>query len=148
LDRNLAHAQAGVLATAKIAMGRAEETEGHVREGIRLSPRDGYLYIWGMLGGLANLCLGDDDAAVGWLRRSIEANRNFPMTQFLLASALAQLGRQESATAAVDAGLALDPAFTVGRLRNMLTAMGDNPTYQVQVERIFDGLHKAGVPEG
>ena len=74
--------------------------------------------------------------------------RNFPMTQFLLASALAQLGRQESATAAVDAGLALDPAFTVRRLRNMLTALGENPTYQAQVKRIFDGLHKAGVPEG
>ena len=35
LDRNLAHAQAGVLAGAKIPLGRAEEAEGHVREGIR-----------------------------------------------------------------------------------------------------------------
>ena len=33
LDQNLAHAQAGVLATAKISVGRAEETEGHVQEG-------------------------------------------------------------------------------------------------------------------
>lgn len=147
LDPNLAHARAGVLATAKITMGRAEETEGHVREGIRLSPRDGSLHIWGMLGGLANLCLGDDEAAVAWLHRSIESNRSFPQTQFLLASALAQLGRKEAATAAVDAGLALDPAFTVRRLRHILTAGGDNSTYQAQIERVFDGLQKAGAPE-
>ncbi len=147
LDRNLAHAQAGVLATAKIAMGRAEETEGHIQEGIRLSPRDSHLHIWGMLGGLANLCLGDEQAAVAWLRRSIEANRNFPLPQFLLASALAQLGQQSAAGAATKAGLALDPAFTIRRARNWLTAMGDDPIYKTQIERVFDGLHKAGVPE-
>jgi TolB-like protein/class 3 adenylate cyclase len=50
LDRNLAHAQAGVLAGAKIPMGRAEEAEGHVREGIRLSPRDSHFHILGNVG--------------------------------------------------------------------------------------------------
>ena len=100
-----------------------------------------------MLGGLANLCLGDDQAAVAWLRRSIEANRNFPLPQFLLASALAQLAQQSAADAATKAGLALDPAFTIRRARNMLTALGDNPIYQRQVERVFDGLRRASVPE-
>jgi TolB-like protein/class 3 adenylate cyclase len=144
LDQNLAHAHAGVLATAKIAIGRAEETEGHVQEGVRLSPRDSNIYIWGMLGGLAKLYLGDDEAAVAWLRRSIEANRNFPLPQFLLASALAHLGRQEAERAAVPAGLALDPAFTIRRCRSILTHMSN----KVQTERILDGMHVAGVPEG
>jgi TolB-like protein len=92
LDQNLAHAQAGVLACSKISIGRAEETEGHVQKGLTLSPRDSNVYIWAMLGGLAKLCLGDDEAAVAWLRRSIETNRNFPLPQFFLASALAHLG--------------------------------------------------------
>ena len=144
LDQNLAHAQAGVLATAKISVGHAEETEGHVQEGIRLSPRDSNLYIWGMLGGLAKLYLGEDEAAVAWLRRSVEANRNFPLPQFLLASALAHLGRQEAACTAVRAGLALDPAFTIRRLRSILTHMSDT----AQTERILHGMHEAGVPEG
>ena len=86
LDQNLAHAH-GVLATAKISVGRAEETEGHVKEGVRLSPRDSNLYIWVMLAGWAKLCLGEDEAAVAWLRRSIETNRNYPLAQWLLASA-------------------------------------------------------------
>ena len=101
-----------------------------------------------MLGGLAKLCLGEDEAAVAWLRRSIETNRNYPLAQFLLASALAHLGRQEAASAAVRAGLALDPAFTVQRACLWLTSLSDNAIWQSQVERLLDGMHKAGVPEG
>jgi TolB-like protein/class 3 adenylate cyclase len=147
LDRNLAHAQA-VLGTAKPPIGRAEETEGHIREGIRLSPCDSNVYIWAMLGGLAKLSLGEDEAAVAWLRKSVETNRNFPLPQFLLASALALLGRQEAARAAVRAGLALDPAFTIRRERIILTSQSDNAIWQSQTERIFDGMQKAGMPEG
>ena len=148
LDHNLAHARGGVLATANIAIGRAEQVEGHVKEAIRLSPRDKDLYIWTMLAGMANLCLADDDAAVTWLRRSVEANRNLPMTLFWLAAALANLGKQEDATAAVDAALALDPSVTLGRLRGMLTGMGDHPTFQAQIPHVLEGLRKAGFPEG
>jgi TolB-like protein/class 3 adenylate cyclase/Flp pilus assembly protein TadD len=148
LDRNLAHAQAGVLAGAKIVVGRAEESEGHVQEGIRLSPRDSNLHVWAMLGGVAKLCLGDDEAAVTWLRRSTEANRNFPLPQFLLANALEHLGQKEAARSAAAAGLALDPAFTVRRVRMMFTSLSDNPVYRAQVERVFDGMADAGVPPG
>ena len=148
LDQNLAHAQAGVLAAAKITVGRAEETERHIQEGIRLSPRDSNVYIWAYLGGFAKLGLGEDEAAVAWLRRSIEANRNFPMPQFLLASALAHLDRQEAADAAVRAGLALDPACTIRRQRIIFTSMSDSAIWHAQAERMLDGMHKAGVPEG
>ena len=147
LDRNLAHARGGVLATANIAIGRAEQVEGHVKEAIRLSPRDKDLYVWAMLAGQANLCLADDAAAVTWLRRSVEANRNFAITLFWLAAALANLGRQEDATATVDAALALDPSVTVGRLQGMLTGMSDSPTFQAQIPHILEGLRKAGFPE-
>jgi hypothetical protein len=86
--------------------------------------------------------------ATATLRRSVEANRNFPLPQFLLASALAHLGRQEAARTAVRAGLALDPTFTIRRARLFLTSVRDNAIWQSQTERIFDGMHKAGVPEG
>jgi tetratricopeptide (TPR) repeat protein len=101
-----------------------------------------------MLAGEANLLLADDDAAVTWLRRSVEANRNFPIALFLLAAALANLGRQEDATAAVAAALALDPAVTVRRLQGMLTGMSDNPIFQAQIPHVLEGLRKAGFPEG
>ena len=146
LDRNLAHAHSSI-GFGKIFIGRAEETEGHVVEALRLSPRDTMAYIWMTNGGLAKLHLGSYEQAVAWFRRAIEANRNFPPAYFWLAAALTQLGRLDEAQSAVKAGLGLNPAFTISRARGGWTAMSDNPTYLAQLESIFEGLRKAGVPE-
>jgi hypothetical protein len=43
--------------------------------------------------GQAKLQIGADFEAVGWLRRSIEANRNYPLAYFALAAALGLLAR-------------------------------------------------------
>ena len=97
--------------------------------------------------GIAKLNLGSYEQAVAWFRRAIEANRNYPLPHFVLAAALAQLGRLDEARSAVKAGLALNPAFAVSRARATWTAMSDDPTYLAQLEPIFEGLRKAGVPE-
>jgi hypothetical protein len=64
-----------------------------------------------------------------------------------LAAALVLLGRFDEARAAVKAGLALNPIYTVSRVRAAWTAMSENPTYLVQIERALEALRKAGVPE-
>ncbi len=145
LDRNLAGAH-GVIGLAKIFFGRVEETEGHVLEALRLSPRDHLAYTWMMFVGIAKICLGKDEEAVAWLRRSIETNRNNPLAHFHLAAALAQLGRVGDARSAVAAGVALNPTFTIRRFRKM--ARSDDPTVRAQGRRLVEGMRKAGVPEG
>ena len=145
LDRNLAHAH-GVIGLAKYFLGRGEETEAHVHEALRLSPRDIYAFRWMMWVGLAKLQLNADSEAVTWLRRSIEANRNLPLAQFLLAVALAQLGLVDEARATAQAGLRLDPGFTIRRFR--AGAASDNPKYLAGRQRIYAGMRMAGVPEG
>ena len=145
LDRNLAFAH-GFIGIAKHFIGRSVETEAHVQEAIRLSPRDTLAYLWLGAPGYAKLHLGDDEEAAAWLRRSIDANRNFPLYHFILAAALARLGRLDEARSAVRAGLALNPTFTISRFRD--GAPSDNPTFLAQRERIYEGLRKAGVPEG
>jgi tetratricopeptide (TPR) repeat protein len=97
--------------------------------------------------GAAKLQLGSYEQAVAWLRRSIEANRNFPMAFFWLAAALTRLDRLDEAHSAVEAGLALHPAFTVSRARVIWTGPSDDPAYLAQLEPIIDGLRKAGLPE-
>jgi TolB-like protein/class 3 adenylate cyclase len=146
LDRNLAAAHSAV-GFGKIFVGHAEETEAHVKEALRLSPRDTTAYVWMNMAGLAKLHLGDYEQAVAWCRRSIEANRNFPSANFDLAAALVLHGRFDEARAAVKAGLALNPVYTVSRVRAAWTAMSDEPTYLVQIERTLEALRKAGVPE-
>ena len=145
LDRNLARAH-GIIGIGKLFMGRAAETESHIREAFRLSPRDIFSYIWMQTVGWSKILLGADAEAVGWLQRSIEANRNNPVVHFHLAGALALLVSLDEATAAAQAGLALNPNFTIRRWRD--TKASDNPAYLAAQERIFEGLRLAGVPEG
>jgi hypothetical protein len=145
LDRNLANAH-GWIGRGKFHLGRAEETEAHIHEALRLSPRDTFAYRWMMVMGIAKFWLGADAEAVAWLRRSIEANRNFPFTHFFLAAALASLGALDEARAAVQAGLSLDAGFTIRRYREGAPRI--DPTYLARRERVFMGMRMAGVPEG
>jgi tetratricopeptide (TPR) repeat protein len=131
----------------RIYIGRAEETEAHVAEALRLSPRDTLAYTWMFYAGVASTQLGHWEQGVAWLRRSIEANRNIPHAHFVSASALAQLGRLEEAHSAFKTGLALDPAYAVSRLQAYLAAISENPKFLAGAERILDGMRKAGVPE-
>jgi tetratricopeptide (TPR) repeat protein len=146
LDRNLAHAHA-TIGMAKIYIGRAKETEAHIAEALRLSPRDTMAYLWMTHAGVANNNLGSYEQAVAWCRRAIEANRNYPHPNFVLGAALAQLGRQDEARFAVKVGLALNPTFSISRAHAHWTAMFDDPTHLAQIERVLEGLRKAGVPE-
>ena len=144
LDRNLADAH-GCIGMAKYFVGRAEETESHIEEALRLSPRDIYAYRWLLFVGIAKAQLGADAESASWLRRSIEANRNFPLAHFHLAEVLALLGQSDDARAAARAGLALDPGFNLRRYR--VNALSDNPLYLAGRERSCEGMRMAGIPE-
>jgi TolB-like protein/class 3 adenylate cyclase len=146
LDRNLAAAHA-IFGLGKIYIGHAEETEARVAEALRLSPRDTLACQWMTNAGLAKLYLGSYEQAVAWFRQALEANRNYPQAYFRLAAALAQLGRVDEAHSAVEAGLTLNPTFTLSRARGAWMARSDDPTYLAQTEVILKSLRKAGVAE-
>jgi hypothetical protein len=61
---------------------------------------------------------------------------------------LARLGELDEARAAVQAGLALHPSFTIRRLRDPTNARSDNPTFLAWRDRTIEGMRMAGVPEG
>ena len=145
LDRNLAGAHS-TIGIAKTLMGRAAETEGHIIEAFRLSPRDMGACHWMLFAGTAKLHLGADADAVSWLRRSIETNRNLPLAHFALAATLGLLGALDEARGAARAGLALNPGFTLRRLRAAKSS--DNPTFLAGQERMREGMRLAGVPKG
>jgi TolB-like protein len=142
LDRNLAPAHVGI-GMAKYYLGCGGETEPHIHEALRLSPRDVYGYLAMHYAGLAKMQVRADAEAVVWLRRSVEANRN-TNSHFNLAAALALVGRMDEARSAVRAGLAVNPSFVI---RPRRVATNYNPTYLAGLERIFEGMRLAGVPE-
>ena len=144
LDRNLANVHA-LIGLAKYCLGRGGETEAHINEAFRLSPRDTLGYRWMAMVGFAKVQINADTEAIAWLRRGLEANRNFSVAHFHLAAALARLGALEQARAAAKAGLAFDPTFTIRRFRAV--PIGDNPVLLAGRERICEGMRLAGVPE-
>jgi tetratricopeptide (TPR) repeat protein len=145
LDRNLAHAHA-FIGAGKMFLGRAAETEGHIHEALRLSPRDRLAHLWMLFVGAAKLRLGEDEEALTWFCRGLEMNRNHSLAHFQQAAAFALLGRLNEARAATQAGLSLDPGFTLRRLRAIRSS--DNPIYLAGSLRIYKGMRMAGVPEG
>jgi TolB-like protein/class 3 adenylate cyclase len=145
LNRNLADAHAEI-GLAKHLMGRGAETEFHVNEALRISPRDIVAHRWLATVGISKLQILADAEAINWFQRSIELNRNYPLAHFWLATALVLLGSPGEATVAAKAGLSLDPTFTVRRYRN--NASSDNPTFLARRKRVCEGLRLAGVPEG
>ena len=145
LNPNFAYAHA-LIGFCKALVGRADETEAHVQEALRLSPRDVEAHTWLTYVGAAKILLGRHEEAVAWLRRSIEANPNNSVAQFHLAAALAHVGRMEQARAAAAAGLALHPQCTIAR--HEAVPLSDNPVYLAGRKLLFEGLRKAGLPEG
>jgi TolB-like protein/Flp pilus assembly protein TadD len=145
LDPNLAESH-GFIGLAKIFDGRAEETENDERDALRLSPRDKSAWAWMHFAGSAKLYLGADEEAVAWFHRAIQLRRDFPLSHFWLAAALANLGRWEEAAAETQAGLALDPTFTIRRF--VENPESDNLIFLKQRERHAAAMRKARVPEG
>ena len=144
LDRNMAGAHS-LIGQNKLFIGRAEETEAHVLEALRLSPRDPWAYIWLVTAGFAACLLGRDEEAASWFRRSIEANRNFALCHFIYGTVLANIGRMDEARSELAAGLALDPGFTIANFQSAVSS--DNPVYLEQRARIIVDMRRAGIPE-
>jgi tetratricopeptide (TPR) repeat protein len=135
-----------VIGLGKIFVGRAEENGAHVAEACASARRYSGLRLE-VYRGLHEAPLRQLGQAATYFRRSIEANRNYPSAYFSFAVALAQLGRLDEARSAAKAGLALDPAFAISRVRASWRAMSDDPTFLAGLERNLECLRKAGVPE-
>jgi tetratricopeptide (TPR) repeat protein len=145
IDRNFAAAH-GSIGMAKYFAGRSEETEAHILDALRVSPRDSYAWSWMVCVGAAKFQLGRDEEAVAWLNRSVEFNPNSPVPRFCLAAVLPYLDRLEEAREAARACLEINPSFTIARFRSQTSS--DHPIYLAARERMYEGLRKAGMPEG
>lgn len=141
LDRNMATAHA-FIGQAKRYLGREEETEAHVNEALRISPRDNFAFWWMNWVGFAKFRLNEFADAATWFRRAIESNRNYSWPHLGLAGALVQLGDMEAARHAVQQARALDPNISLRRLRAKMDTTSDD-----KWGRFLDSLPQAGMPE-
>jgi hypothetical protein len=86
------------------------------------------------------------EEALRWLRKSIDANPNNPWSNFYLSACLVHLDRFDEARAVVRTGLAVNPKFSIKRLRAF--GESDNDVFLAQRERMIEAMRTAEVPDG
>jgi TolB-like protein/DNA-binding winged helix-turn-helix (wHTH) protein/cytochrome c-type biogenesis protein CcmH/NrfG len=126
-------------------LGRAEDAIKAGQEAIRLSPRDRELCGFYVVIAAAHLHLQQDRAALEWARKSALERPDFSVARAWIASAAANAGEQETARAAVDDFRRMQPDYTVGSFR--AERLCANAACEVQRERFYAGLLKAGLPD-
>ena len=127
LDPNLADAQ-GSSASANITRAIARRWRATSKKRSRLSPRDTRAFLWYMFVGLGKLLIHADREAIDWFRRSlrpIEISRSLTFT-WLTPGAC---GGPQGGAISAEAGLALDPGFTIRRYDSNCSKVSGNPVY-------------------
>ena len=137
------------LALANNFLGQPEKTITLMDRVIRLSPRDPKLYRFYHMKGWAFLMLQQDDQAIEWLRRELAINPDEPISEALLAAALALDGQSAEAHEALQRyySLAGTKSTTIAQYKVQQLSISSNPKYLAFAERFRDGLRKAGMPE-
>ena len=128
--------------------GRAAESIAQDETALRLSPRDPGRNMWQYGICHAHTHLAQWEQAIEWCQKSIatDAGTWFPYVD--LAAASAWLGHDAEAKAAIAGLLKAYPGFTVQTFADMAARLTYNSTFADQIQRILEGLRKAGLPEG
>jgi adenylate cyclase len=132
----------GGLGFALSYTGRPDDAIAHLEQAMRLSPQGPETFLWLGCMGWAHFSGGRYEEALSWLERSRQNSPGFPLTYRALAATYAQLGRLEEARKALREDLRLNPEESISRIKAQIPVA--DPDF---LERYFDGLRKAGLPE-
>lgn len=145
LNPNHAPGRAGI-GICWVMQGRPQEALPHFEQAFRLSPRDPLRSGWHTWMGIAHMMLGDDRKALEESKRSAAANPKSSGAYTLQAAALALLGREAEARSALAMRQQIGPpGLTLAGLRD--NTRSNYPEYGRLMERYYEGLRQAGVPE-
>jgi adenylate cyclase len=152
LDPSYVAAYSSLCATY-LEIGQFEKSIDNCDKALRLSPHDPGLA--GFLGPRAQdyFMLKQYDQAVEWARRTIAIDLHFPLPYFDLIAALAMAGHVAEAREALQRYLALNPKWprTIASWEKFTAPYSGlqfaSPRDREKLDRHFDGLRKAGMPE-
>jgi tetratricopeptide (TPR) repeat protein len=130
-------------------LGRPEQALDWFAKADRIGPRDPGRWTWLDGRGHALLLLGRDAEAIHALNSALDANPRNLSPHAFLAAAYALLGRTDEARAELAAYLERRPDTRVSTFRRFspVPLALTSPQYQQQLQRVAEGLRKAGLPE-
>ena len=127
-------------------LGHSEDGFAGLETALRLSPRDPDLPFWQFFVCHLHSHLAQWEQAIEWCGKSVAGAPGFWVPLVDLAAANAWAGHDEEAKEAVAQLQKVYPGFTVQTWVGV--HWSDDPTFNMQYQRIVEGLRKAGVPEG
>jgi len=131
----------GVLGAAENRLGREADSLPHLRQAIRLSPRDPLLSFWLTAIAAAELAAGAEAPALEDLKKATAINSRFPAPYLWIAAITARKGDLAAAQAALGEYDKRDAGMTLARLRQ------PGATSLRVTDAVLDGLRKAGMKE-
>lgn len=141
LDANMPEAH-GILGCALAVSGRPGEAFESLERALRGSPRDPIRWFW--YHGMANAHFAAEDyeQAIEWARQTADLRPGWAFGHLVAAASAALLGRIDEAKKNVASLRSVIPHYTLRRFRR-------NPvwTRDTEIERLADGLRKAGLAE-
>jgi class 3 adenylate cyclase len=135
----------------KLYLGATQEAVEWFRRADTVAPRDPERWTWLQGLGRALMQLGHDAEAADALRAAMDSNPGHLRGKAWLTAAEALSGDEANARRHLAEYLAVEPEMTVERFageRSSVPLDVVNPVYRREIERIFDGLRRAGMPEG
>ena len=157
LERALALDPSNVYATAGVGfdyqmLGRFDKSFEYFDKAILASPHDPALAQFYGGKAWANFGLKNYDQTIDWARRALAINPNYaPYLHSVFVAALALTDHDAEAREALQRYLALPstgPFKTIAAFKAYYSAQGGDPPRVEANERIYEGLRKAGMPEG
>jgi adenylate cyclase len=155
-ERALALAPSNVDAVGNLGfdyerLGEFDKSIEYFDEAIRGSPYDPSLQYWYGDKAAANFGLKRYDQAIEWARQAIAINPNYVQyVHATLVAAFALTGHDAEAREALQRYLALPsagPLKTIAAWKAFYSEQHGDPRFVERNERLYDGLHKAGMPE-
>jgi TolB-like protein len=141
INPSFAHAHA-ILGRLLIQSGRCDEGLAHAEFALRLSPTDVNARQYMNILAIGHLYLGNDAKAVEWAQQAIQTFDTWA-PWMIVTSALGYLQDHVGAKRAHGEAKKRLPEFSIKQVRNEYLVF-----HQPCLERLLDGLRKAGVPEG
>jgi adenylate cyclase len=143
----------GGLGWAYLRLGQFEKSVEYFDKAIRLSPRDPYLGSWYNGKSAGQINSKQYDQAIEGARRGIVITPTNSWTHFNLVAALALAGHEAEAHDALQNYLASVPSgpktmAAVTAAFAQCCGAFRAPRYLEAIDRYYDGLRKAGMPEG
>jgi tetratricopeptide (TPR) repeat protein len=142
------------MAWDNVYLGHLEKSLELFDKAIRLSPRDPQLHYMYTGKSWVYIGLKQYDQAIDWARRAIAVGTSNPFPHANLAAALALTGHEAEAREALQHYLALPSSAqlrTIAALKayyTRYTNVNSDPRLLDHYERFYEGMRKAGLPEG